>query len=200
MRKLLLLVLVLVVPACAQTTPTPAPKPVDSPGALSAGDREISFWIGGGHSVSGGRGDIGAFNAGARYGWVLTELHGHGPFRGSFEYAVDAIPLYLIFQDPTVYGVSLDPVALKWNFSGTRTVRPFLELAGGVLFTRDEVPRFTNNVNFTSQAAFGAHLGTGRWRPTVQVRYVHISNAGLANLNPGINTVQFQLGLAHFTK
>jgi hypothetical protein len=188
------------VSAWAQNTSAPASKSSDSVAPLTAGDREISLWIAGGHSVSGGRGDTGVFNAGGRYGWVLTELHGRGPFRGSFEYAVDAIPLYLIFQNTTVYGASFDPLGLKWNFAGTRSVRPFFELTGGVLFTREDVPRFTNDVNFTSQAAFGAHLGTGRWRPTLQLRYVHISNAGLANLNPGVNTVQVQIGLAHFKK
>ena len=33
---------------------------------------EIQLWAGGGHSVSGGRGDTGALNAGLRYGWGIT--------------------------------------------------------------------------------------------------------------------------------
>jgi hypothetical protein len=198
MRKRLLLILILTAPAWAQSAPPS--RAADSSGALVAGDREIGLWVAGGHSVSGGRSDTGVFNAGARYGWVLTQLHGSGPLRGSFEYAVDAIPLYLIFQNTTVYGASFDPVDLKWNFAGARSVKPFLEIAGGVLFTREAVPRFTNDVNFTSQAAFGAHFGTGGWRPTVQVRYVHISNAGLATPNPGINTVQLQVGVNRFQR
>jgi len=167
--------------------------------SLAPGDREISFWAGGGHSVSGGRSDVGVFNAGLRYGWVLTGPAGPGFLRGTFEYAVDAIPLYVIFQNGATYGASFDPLGLKWNFANAHRVAPFIELAGGVLFSNHDVPRFTNDVNFTSQAAFGVHLGERKWRPTLQVRFVHISNAGLATPNPGVNTVQFQLGLAHFT-
>src|ERR1051326_3218782 len=35
------------------------------------GGHEVQIWAGGGHSVSGGRGDTSAFNAGLRYGWIL---------------------------------------------------------------------------------------------------------------------------------
>jgi hypothetical protein len=55
-------------------------------------------------------------------------------------------------------------------------------------------------VNFTSGAALGIHhLGdTKTW--SLDVRYIHISNAGLTTPNPGINTVQVRLGLGVFRK
>src|ERR1700741_5263972 len=69
------------------------------------GGHEVQVWAGGGHSVSGGRGNTGVFNAGLRYGWILTEQHLPGFLRGRFEYAVDAIPIFLAFQPTnTAYG------------------------------------------------------------------------------------------------
>jgi hypothetical protein len=32
------------------------------------------------------------------------------------------------------------------------------------------------------------------------VRFMHISNAGMTNLNPGINTIQFRLGFGRFSQ
>lgn len=168
--------------------------------APAAGERELTGWVAGGHSVSGGTSGVGLFNAGLRYGWVLAGPLGPGFLRGSLEYAVDAIPLYLVFQNGGTYGAGLDPFAVKWNFVNARRVVPFIELAGGVLFTKSEMPRGTSNVNFVSQAAFGVHLTGHRFNPTFAVRYAHISNAGLTVPNPGINTVQFQLGLSSFRK
>ena len=52
-------------------------------------------------------------------------------------------------------------------------------------------------INFTSSAAFGLHfLGEHAW--SVDVRYMHISNAGLTSPNPGVNTVQVRLGFGKF--
>src|SRR5436305_11371489 len=81
------------------------------------GGQEVQVWAGGGHSVSGGRGHTGAFNAGLRYGWILTGPHLPGVLRGRFEYAVDAVPVMLFFQPAnTAFGMGFDPLGLKWNF------------------------------------------------------------------------------------
>jgi hypothetical protein len=74
---------------------------------------------------------------------------------------------------------------------------PYLELSGGTLFTTDKVPARTSAVNFTSGAAFGAHfLGKNAW--ALEARYLHISNAGLGDLNPGINLFEIRLGIGRF--
>src|SRR3954464_14493899 len=62
------------------------------------GGHEVQIWAGGGHSVSGGRGDTSAFNAGLRYGWILTGQHLPGFLRGRFEYAIDAVPVFFVSQ------------------------------------------------------------------------------------------------------
>jgi hypothetical protein len=54
-------------------------------------------------------------------------------------------------------------------------------------------------VNFTSGGAAGIHLLRSTYNWSVEVRYMHISNAGLEEPNPGINTFQVRIGLGRFT-
>jgi len=169
--------------------------------APEKGSSEIELWAGGGHSVAGGRGNTGVFNAGLRYGWVLTGPHLPGFLRGRFEYAVDAVPVFLAFQPAnTAYGAGFDPLGLKWNFQRHGRISPYLELTGGALFTSHDVPTGTNTVNFMDQAALGMHILGERKNVSLELRYMHISNAGLATPNPGVNTVQVRLGIGKFLR
>ena len=162
------------------------------------GGHELGVWTGGGHSVPGGTKDTNVWNAGVRFGWILTAPHGPGVLSGRVEYAVDAVPLFVVFQRAnTSYGAGVNPFALKWIFATRSSVEPYLELNGGTLFTNHEVPAGTIGVNFTSSAALGVHiLREHAW--TVEARYMHISNAGLTTPNPGINTFQVRLGFGKF--
>jgi lipid A 3-O-deacylase len=165
------------------------------------GGNEIQIWSAGGHSVSGGRGNTGIWDAGLRYGWVLLGPHGPSFLRGRFEYALDAAPLYVIFQPAnTAYGAGFNPLNLKWNFERHGRVVPYAELSGGVLFTTHRVPPGTSSVNFTPSAAFGAHVLAPRFAWTIEARYLHISNAGLSALNPGINTFEVRIGVGQFKR
>lgn len=163
------------------------------------GAREFEIWAAGGHSVPGGAVRTGVFNAGLRYGWILTGPHLPSIFRGRFEYAVDAVPVFLVFQPAnTAYGVSFSPLGLKWNFERHGRLSPYLELGGGLLFTDHMVPAFTSRVNFTPSAALGTHILGAKCNWRLEVRYLHISNAGLTRINPGLNTVEFRLGVGKF--
>src|SRR5271170_5976631 len=162
------------------------------------GGHELQVWTGGGHSVPGGTSDTSVWNAGVRYGWILTEPHGPGFLNGRFELAVDAVPAFVVFQPAnTAYGAGLNPVGFKWIFATRGHVAPYLELNGGVLFTSHNVPTGTSTINFTPGAAFGMYFfGEHAW--SLDVRYLHISNAGLTVPNPGVNTVEVRLGFGKF--
>lgn len=162
------------------------------------GGHELQIWTGGGRSVPGGTKDTSLWNVGVRYGWILTAPHGPGFLNGRFEYAVDAVPAFVVFQPhDTAYGAGVNPLGLKWIFATRSDVQPYLELNGGTLFTTHEVPAGTSTINFTSSAALGVHfLREHAW--TLEVRYMHISNAGLTTPNPGINTVQVRVGVGKF--
>ncbi len=157
---------------------------------------DLSVFAGGGTWVPGGTSDTQVFNAGVGLGKVITGEHLGGFMRGNFEYGVDFIPVYYFAQPgDNAYGVSFSPVKLRWNFTRPKKVTPYLELGGGVLFTNNNVPDFTNDVNFTTQARLGVNIFTRKQRSvSVDMAYVHISNAGLASPNPGLNTIQFTVG------
>ncbi|MGA8153215.1 MAG: acyloxyacyl hydrolase [Terriglobales bacterium] len=192
MRKKLALTLLLgwvllaVLPSSAQARP-------------EDGGNEVQLWTGGGHSVPGGTSNNNVWNVGARYGWILTRPHGPAFLKGRFEYVLEATPLFVVFQKyNTAYGGGVSPLGLKWDFATRGAVAPYLELNGGTLFTDKEVPTGTSAVNFTSAAAFGVHLFGPKYAWSVEARYMHISNAGLATPNPGINTVQVRVGIGKF--
>jgi lipid A 3-O-deacylase len=168
--------------------------------SLEQGAWELGIWTAGGHSVPGGTADTGVWDAGVRVGKVLTAEHGSGLLRGNLEYAVDFIPAYLfVFPRRTSYAGGFDPFIVKWNFTSSKKIAPYLELGGGVLVSLDDVPPGTNNVNFMPQASFGVQIFTREKRAiSVAAKYVHISNAGLAMPNPGINTVQVSVGYHWF--
>src|SRR2546423_15586573 len=108
------------------------------------GGHELQLWTGGGHSVAGGTKETGVWNVGVRYGWILTSPHGPGLLNGRFEYAVDAVPAFVVFQPKnTAYGAAINPINLKWIFATRGDIQPYLELGGGALFTSHEVPSGT---------------------------------------------------------
>jgi hypothetical protein len=187
----------------------------DIPAAPEKGGNEVQVWLGGGHSVGGretlfpsgmgqpafdgGNHNTSVLNAGLRYGWILTDPHLPSVLRGRFEYALDAVPVFVAFQPAsTAYGLGFDPLGLKWNFERRGRLSPYFELTGGVFFTSHNVPMGTNTVNFMDQAALGTHILGAKYNWSLEFRFMHISNAGLSTPNPGLNTVQVRLGIGKF--
>ncbi|MFY9742323.1 MAG: acyloxyacyl hydrolase [Candidatus Sulfotelmatobacter sp.] len=165
------------------------------------GSNELQVWAAGGHSVAGGTSKTEVFNAGIRYGRVISALHWPSILRGRFEYTVEFVPVYLIFQPAnTAFGWGFNPLGLKWDFQRRRRFSPYLELDGGTVFSNHNVPTYTNDVNFTPSAALGTHILGEKYNWSVEVRYLHISSAGLGTYNPGLNTVQVRLGVGRFWK
>jgi lipid A 3-O-deacylase len=184
----LLLALLCCVPAFSQTRP-------------QDGGYEIQFWAAGGHGTNGSTASDSVFNAGARFGLILTKAHGPGFLRGKFEYAADAVPVFLVFQPANrAYGAGFNPVVLKWNFETDSRIVPFVEIAGGVLFTNVTVPTGTSQTNFTTSAAIGMHILREKVAWSADLRYMHVSNAGLATPNPGINAIQVRIGVGWFMR
>jgi len=166
----------------------------------ATGGREIEFWSGGGPSIHGGIQGLGVWNTGFRYGWILTAPHGPGFLRGRFEYAVDAVPIFWVIQPGgTAYGVVLVPMALKWDLATRGRVVPYMDIDGGVLFTNRLTPPGISTINFTPSAALGFYLLRHKYNWSAEFRFLHISDASLTKLNPGINTLEVRLGFGLFT-
>jgi len=177
--------------------------------APESGDRrperghELEVWTGGGgdpigtpHVTLGNS----MWNAGLRYGWILTDAHGPGFLRGRFEYAVDALPVVVVFQPGgPAYGFGFDPWIMKWNFEPHRRVSPYIELGGGGLISTQEIPKGEQRFNFTPTAAIGVNLLRGKYHWSIDFRYFHISDAELTSFNPGTDTFGIRVGWGAFT-
>jgi len=155
-------------------------------------------------SIFGGGGTTVATSPGAqnlvlgfRLGRVLTGEHGPGILRGTYEMAVDLIPLDEYWIHGAQYAGGIDPVVFKWNFTSGGEVAPYFAAVGGALFSnRNLPPGDTSQINFTSGAEIGAQIfGKGKNSWDVMVKAYHLSNASIGNHNPGLNAnLQFMLG------
>ncbi|MCU1284557.1 MAG: Lipid 3-O-deacylase-related protein [Acidobacteriales bacterium] len=211
MRRLAAVLLLCSSFALAQDETKPVAKP-SSPKAtaevsglpLHKGASEIDVFTGGGTGF-GKRSSTQFFYVGGRYGRVLTPDKGSGLLRGNFEIGIDVLPLYVIMEPPQkTFGASFNPLVLKWNFTSGRRMIPFVELTGGALITGQDVPFGTNNFNFTPQGGFGVHFlrkSNPKQAITFTGKFMHVSNASIADANSGINgSIQFILGYTWFKK
>ena len=174
-------------------------KPIFAQASPENSSREWQIWTGGGHGINGSQQGDGLWNLGLRYGMILTSPHLPGILRGQLEYAVDVVPVWVIAQKTnTAYGASVDPFAFKWILDTPKKVKPFFQIEGGALFTNTKVPEGTSQINFTTSGGIGAHFLGKKHNFSAEVRFQHISNAGMTNPNPGINTMQVRIGFGSF--
>lgn len=176
---------------------------------------------------------------GGHAGKVLTPQMGSGLLRGNFEYGVEVFPLWQSYTprfqkisctaDPstasqgyscsapytvggTYTGVSVTPIILRWNLTSARRWMPWVQGAGGLVWTNHKYPAIGNPFpadvasngphgdssvwNFTPQFGVGVHYFVRPQRSIdLGANAVHISSASLGDKNPGVNaSVQFSLG------
>src|SRR5262249_37089044 len=123
------------------------------------GTWELGAFLGGG-TGAGKSSDTQFLYAGGRAGLVLTpDLFTSTPIRGNLEYAVELMPVYTVFTpNGAVYGASIKPFLVQWNFTKPQRLLPYVHIAGGVLFTTSDVPPpDTSSINFTPQIGGGVH-------------------------------------------
>jgi lipid A 3-O-deacylase len=197
---------------------------------------EFGVLIQGGNGLTEDRDGFKFLMAGGHAGKVLYQNNATGKWRGNFEYAVELFPYWQSFTPHfqranctaipnsidincsplytvggTYTGISVTPIILRWNFNGTRKFAPWVQGAGGLIWTNHKYPGFGSPVlnlnndgpntdtsvwNFTPQFGVGFHYFI---KPRRSIDFganaVHISSASLGDKNPGVNaSVQFSLG------
>ena len=182
---------------CLASASLLAQLPTDSPvDVLRHPGWNKELFVGGGTSVASSPSGQ-SLLVGFRLGRVLTNEHGSGFLRGTFEMAADIIPLDEYFIHGGQYAGGINPFIAKWNFTSPCKVAPYIAAVGGVLFsTRNLPPGDTAQINFTSGAEVGVQMfGKERNSWDLAVKAYHLSNASIGNHNPGINaSLQFMLG------
>src|SRR5436309_15012550 len=154
------------------------------------GGHELQVWTGGGHGISGSQSGDGIWNAGFRYGLILTAPHGPGFLRGRLEYALDAVPVFLVVQKTnTAYGVGVNPFAFKWAFATRSNLVPYIEIGGGTVFTNTKVPEATSRINFISGGPFCLHFMRSKSNISTEVSYMKISYSWILTSTPALSTI-----------
>jgi hypothetical protein len=136
------------------------------------------------------------WSAGVFFGRMLTAETGRSWRRGRLEYAADVMPVFETYGNQHIHGFGFDPVILRWNSAiHTARISPYIELAGGGVFTNANLPpENTSTFNFTPKGGGGFYIRTRRNQCVdVALRWSHISNANLGVQNPEFNGIQFSV-------
>jgi len=187
----------------ARETPQKTQRNARSEAPSSPLEKGVSEWgivagYGWAHHIWGGRADRQLVLAGARLGKVLTGPVGPGLLRGHFEVSVELLPAVILFQEETTYAVSAT-LLFRHYFRTSSRLKPFISIGAGPLFSNMEVPPGTSRLNFTPQGGLGVVVfRDAAMAFLLEYRLHHISNAGTASPNPGINSSCLQVGLSLF--
>ncbi len=200
-RSGLALAALLVLSACALAAPPTSPSPQSEAERFSAsarkGANEWGWLSGAAAQVPGGATGHGFITLDLRWGRILTNPHGSGPWRGTLEYIVEIVPAFVVRENANVFGGGLNPFFLQYNFVRRRRVVPFLQAGAGTLFTNAKVPDGISKFNFTPQGGVGIYYFRRPSRALLLgVRYHHISNGGIKKHNPGFNALYFYTGVS----
>ncbi len=186
----------------AESTGSTAPSSY----ALVEGANEFGFWGGGSpdSNVAIGRTpDTKLLLVGLRYGRVLKAWESI-----SLEYTLDILPAAVVFEPDsvrrggaTIYGAGVTPLGLKLNFGQQSWIKPFVAASVGFLYFTDQVPvPDSSRFNFTPELGLGVQLFVAPKRAiTIGYKYFHISNAGTARRNPGLDSNVIYAGFSFFT-
>ncbi|HEY1265158.1 MAG TPA: acyloxyacyl hydrolase [Terriglobales bacterium] len=129
-------------------------------------------------------------------GRVIAGPAGPGWLRGNLEYGFTIVPALVASRPNLTYGAGFEPVVVRWNFRRLQRFVPYVELAGGGLFTTRNFPRGdTSYFNFTARGGGGVNILLKRSQALdFGLRFLHISNANLGNDNPEFNGVEVRVG------
>ncbi len=175
-----------------------APSICASESQLEKGARDDGGFVGVGfaHDLWGGASGREFLSIGGRYGRILTHARGPGFLRGHFALNAEVAPLFLMFQESTVYGFNGVMMARYYLATDSR-LTPFVSFGLGILVSTDKIPENTARLNFTPQIGAGVSIAAGNGRMvTLEYRLHHLSNAELVLPNPGVNSSYFQIGVS----
>lgn len=99
-----------------------------------------------------------------------------------------------------VYGFGVTPIGFTAHFARQRAVHPFVEARGGIIASTEPIPinaPDATGLNFLFDFGGGLQWETGE-RHAVEFGYkfLHISNAGTTDFNPGVDNNIFYAGFS----
>jgi hypothetical protein len=113
---------------------------------------------------------------------------------GFWEYQTE-IPVYAVFQKHSAFAIGYTPIGFRYVMHAHQRIRPFIGGLAGLLYATRRIPDGASRFNFSPQAEIGLSIGSHAhqfWN--IEMRYAHISDAGLHHPNPGVNTILLLAG------
>jgi hypothetical protein len=132
------------------------------------------------------------------YGHMLGGVMGEGHwYRGNLELRGELFGGGQ-YSPSSEWVIGLTP-HLRYDFqTGSRWI-PFMDVGVGVTATGIGAPDLGGTFEFNLQAATGVHWFLGNnLALTGEVRYMHMSSAGIHDPNLGVNNVAFMVGFTWF--
>ncbi|HEX6982254.1 MAG TPA: acyloxyacyl hydrolase [Balneolaceae bacterium] len=167
---------------------------------------EVSFW--GGYSIGsphlwGKTRDVSMQYFGMRYNRKFLNFYGT-----EVEYMFK-ISIYSEFSYPmfvkgrprnSISGFGITPLGFQINFRDDKTIQPFLNTTGGFVFLNQPFPdRRGKKFNFTFGIAGGIEIMLSHSVSlSLGLRYHHLSNGELGQVNPGIDSSIFYTAITLF--
>ncbi len=135
-----------------------------------------------------------------RWGIGISDpLGGDAWYRGNFELLAEGA-FYIPFEPTDGFGGGITAI-FRYNFLPEGRLIPFVEAGPGILSTDFDLQNHVDGLNFVFQAGLGFHCFLSeRTALTAEGRFHHISNAGIADPNRGLNSVMFLIGVTTFLK
>ncbi len=153
------------------------------------------------------------------YGWGHLRGQEHYkaiPFVVDIDYNFKAITKKIGFNPPSLVQFQLEPFA-NWIYNPHNNVemglglmfkfglvpetwkfQPYVKGGSGPSYTSLNMHEEANGFNFISSACVGFHYSlTGKTALTTEYRYRHLSNAGTAHPNSGVNTQVLLAGIMY---
>lgn len=93
-------------------------------------------------------------------------------------------------------GEAISPLGMEWNFLTRMRTQPFFDAHAGSMFSTHIIPipgAASKNFTFSGGIGIERFLSPGR-SVRIEYRIHHISNAGTASLNPGIDNGMLRVG------
>lgn len=184
-------------------TPLHGAEPLTGGYALPKGTNEFGLWAGGSPASFGNIEDREMLLVGLRYGRVLAAWDWV-----ALEYTLDILPAAVVFEpddvrrgSSTTYGAGIAPLGLKVSFAQQSRIKPFVAASLGFLYFGRDIPvPDSSHFNFTQEFGLGVDFFLAPKRAlTLGYKVQHLSNAGIGDRNPGLNSHIIYAGFSFFT-
>ena len=176
----------------------------ESPARLFAfGKQNLGMAVGYGHAFDAGGGstevdEVQQIYVAPRWGIGISDPKGGDSwYRGNFEVVLEGAFMYN-FEPKSGFGAGASAL-IRYNFLPESLFIPFVNLGGSLLYIDMDLEGRPDGFNFGLIGGLGAHYFIAeRTAVTGEVRWYHISNAGIEAPNVSVNTVQFLIGVTAF--